>query len=200
MPDPKPFLRHDTATDLSVELRGRYERAKSARTTVEQMFEEIERYIMPFRGMFFKDAERPVVDDLEKRGLLLKDEEYTHSYPFCWRCSTPLYYNAVPAWFINVQKIKARMLKHNEKINWYPEHLKFGRFLKIAEAAPDWNISRNRFWASPLPIWKCDACERHDVIGSKKELFQKAPDFEGKITDLHRPYIDAVTYACNSCR
>jgi isoleucyl-tRNA synthetase len=89
-----------------------------------------------------------------EEGLALSRENHTHSYPHCYRCGTPLIYNAVGSWFINIQKIKAKMLKENERINWVPAHLKEGRFKHIVENAPDWTISRNRFWASPLPIWK----------------------------------------------
>ncbi len=155
-------------------------------------------FVTPFAGMFFKKAEQPVVDDLAARGLLLKDSEYKHSYPICYRCSTPLYYNAVPAWFINVQKIKARMLELNQQINWYPEHLKEGRFKYGLENAPDWNISRNRYWGSPIPVWECTDCDNREILGSIDELKTKAGVSE--VTDLHRPMIDEYTWKCESCK
>lgn len=121
------------------------------------------------RGMYIKQAEREIKKDLEARGLMWKRENNTHSYPHCWRCGTPLIYNAVPSWFVNVQKIKEMMLSENEKVNWVPDHLKHGRFMKIMESAPDWTISRNRFWASPLPIWKSKA-GKVMVVGSLDEI------------------------------
>ncbi len=125
------------------------------------------------RGEYIKKAEKFIKEDLEKRGLLFKKESHTHSYPHCYRCGTPLIYNAVPSWFINIQKVKKRMLAENERINWVPEHLKHGRFKHIVENAPDWTISRNRFWASPLPIWKEKGGSRLMVIGSLQELKEK---------------------------
>ena len=119
------------------------------------------------RGEYFKKAEKTIKEDLEKRGLLFKKEMHVHSYPFCWRCGTVLYYNAIPAWFVNIQKIKSELLKSNEKeINWFPDHLKHGRYEKSVEAAPDWNISRNRYWGNPIPVWKCDSCDHESVVGS----------------------------------
>ncbi len=121
------------------------------------------------RGYYIKKGEKVIKEDLETRGLLFKKEAYTHSYPHCHRCGTPLIYNAVSSWFINVQSIKDKMLTENEHIAWVPEHLKLGRFRNIVEGAPDWTISRNRFWASPLPIWK-DKDGNVTVIGSLEEL------------------------------
>lgn len=121
------------------------------------------------RGQYFKKAEKAVKEDLESRGLMLKRENHTHSYPHCHRCGTALLYNAISSWFINIQKVKQKMIDLNEKINWVPEHLKHGRFLNIVENAPDWTISRNRYWAAPLPIWKDDN-GRVYIVGSLEEL------------------------------
>lgn len=125
------------------------------------------------RGEYIKKAERSIKEDLERRGLLFAKENHTHSYPHCYRCGTPLIYNAVSSWFINIQKVKKQMLAKNENIQWVPEHLKHGRFKHIVENAPDWTISRNRFWASPLPVWKEKGGDRLMVIGSLKELQEK---------------------------
>ena len=120
-------------------------------------------------GQYFKKAEKMIKEDLEKRKLLFKKENYIHSYPHCHRCGTALLYNAISSWFLNIQKVKDRMIKLNEKINWVPGHLKHGRFLNIVENAPDWTISRNRYWASPLPIWK-DVEGKIFVLGSLDEF------------------------------
>lgn len=124
------------------------------------------------RGQYFKKAEKAIKDDLEHRGMMFRRENYTHSYPHCHRCGTALIYNAISSWFLNIQKVKARMIELNESINWVPSHLKHGRFLNIVENAPDWTISRNRYWAAPLPIWKDDTGQVY-VVGSIRELKQK---------------------------
>jgi len=162
------------------------------------------------RGLFFKDAEGKVLEDLQRRGLVFRVQPYTHSYPHCWRCGTPLFYNALPAWFINIQQVKSDLLKANEAVSWYPEHLKEGRFKNSVEQAPDWNISRNRFWATALPFWKCEQSECKYVIcvGSVKELIEQStnfsevyPQYSGDVAalDLHRPYIDQVLVKCQRC-
>jgi isoleucyl-tRNA synthetase len=125
------------------------------------------------RGIYLRDANKDIKRTLDERGLLFARANHTHSYPHCWRCGTPLIYNAVSSWFINIQKIKAKMIAENQNINWVPEHLKNGRFGKILETAPDWTISRNRFWASPLPIWKSKE-GKVMVIGSLAELKEKS--------------------------
>ncbi|MBI4427003.1 MAG: isoleucine--tRNA ligase [Candidatus Magasanikbacteria bacterium] len=160
------------------------------------------------RGQYFKKSEKLIKDDLENRGLLFARENHTHSYPHCWRCDTQLFYNAISAWFIDIQKIKKRLIKLNEKINWFPEHLKHGRFLNILETAPDWNISRNRYWATPLPFWRCgeDGCDNVACVGSVAELKEKAINFEeaydGKKIeemDLHKHLMDKIKLKCDKC-
>jgi isoleucyl-tRNA synthetase len=163
------------------------------------------------RGVFFKDADKIVIKDLTEKNLLYRSEHYTHSYPHCYRCGTPLFYNALPAWFINVQKIKPELLKNNESVNWYPEHLKNGRFKLGIENAPDWNISRNRYWATALPFWKCQNVECKHVIcvGSIDELKEKSTNFSEvypdyaienlEQLDLHKPYIDRIKLKCEKC-
>ncbi|HVZ76225.1 MAG TPA: class I tRNA ligase family protein [Candidatus Paceibacterota bacterium] len=125
------------------------------------------------RGEYIKKAEKAIKEDLETQGLLYAKGNHTHSYPHCWRCGTPLIYNAVASWFINVQKIKSKMLAENEKITWVPEHLKHGRFMNVIGNAPDWTISRNRFWASPLPVWKEKGGKNMMIVGSVGELLEK---------------------------
>jgi len=122
------------------------------------------------RGMYHKKGGRYVMEDLEQRELLLATHDHTHSYPHCYRCGTPLIYNALTSWFINIQSVKKDILKANEDVTWYPAHLKHGRFQHIIETAPDWTISRNRFWASPLPIWKHEKTGDITVLGSLEEL------------------------------
>jgi isoleucyl-tRNA synthetase len=122
------------------------------------------------RGAYFKDAEQKIKDDLESRGLLFKKDNHTHSYPFCYRCETPLLYNAITSWFIDIAKVKNKLLKNNEKINWFPLHIKHGRFQNIVENAPDWTISRNRYWASPLPIWKNPKTGDINIFGSVDDM------------------------------
>ena len=158
--------------------------------------------------MSFKEGDEIVILDLQQRNLLFKQEQFIHSYPHCWRCESPLFYNAITAWFVNIQKVKDKLIKLNEKIHWYPEHLKHGRFLNNLETAPDWNISRNRYWATALPFWKCDdeACGMAVCVGSIVELKKLATNFSEvypseKIEDidLHKHVIDAVILNCRKC-
>lgn len=148
-------------------------------------------------GMNLFAANAPISADLEARGLLFKREQYTHSYPHCWRCDKPLIYYALDTWFVRVSKIKERLLSANEKINWVPEHLKQGRFKKGLESAPDWAVTRNRFWSVPAPIWECDACGISVCMGSVAELAAVANVTD--IPDLHRPYTDTLTWNCTTC-
>ncbi|MFW9877561.1 MAG: class I tRNA ligase family protein, partial [Candidatus Thorarchaeota archaeon] len=149
-------------------------------------------------GMWFKDVDREVLEDLEKRGLLFNAEDFTHSYPFCYRCDTPLIYNALDAWFIDIQSIKARLLETNQRINWYPKEIS-RRYVSIVNSAPDWCISRNRFWATAMPIWECEECKQIKVIGSVKELQENAVENVPDDLDLHRHIVDKIHLKCSYC-
>ena len=147
------------------------------------------------RGRFVKDTEKDIIGDLKKRHLLLRTEKVAHTYPFCWRCDSPLLYYAINSWFIKVSEIRDKLLKLNEKINWIPEHIKEGRFGKWLEGAKDWALSRFKFWGTPLPIWKCE-CGEEMVIGSIKELKEKAIKLPKGNVDLHKPWIDNIKIKC----
>ncbi len=150
------------------------------------------KFVTPLAGVFYKKSEDWIVSDLQERDLLFHKEKYTHSYPFCYRCSTPLYYSAVPAWFINIAKLKSELIKANQSINWFPEHLKHGRFGKGLETAPDWNISRSRYWGTPMPIWSDG--EKVRIITSIDELKKWAvdPSKVAALSDIHRENIDEI--------
>ncbi|MFH1232447.1 MAG: isoleucine--tRNA ligase [Patescibacteria group bacterium] len=146
-----------------------------------------------WNGYYFKKANRDVLLDLEKENIIFSISDYTHSYPFCYRCNTPLIYKTQKAWYLNIQKIKEKMLKTNEEINWVPEYFKEGRFKNNIESAPDWCLSRSRYWGSPIPVWRCSNCNKIKVLGSIEEIEKLSGK---KVKDLHRPDIDEHELKC----
>jgi isoleucyl-tRNA synthetase len=135
-----------------------------------------------------------IIEDLEKRGLLFKQELYEHDYPFCWRCDTPLIYYAKPSWFIRMSELSEKLVKNNENINWVPEHIKEGRFGEWLSSVKDWAISRERYWGTPLPIWECEKCGQTESIESIIELEKLSGR---KFDDLHKPFIDDARWKCS---
>jgi isoleucyl-tRNA synthetase len=146
-------------------------------------------------GMFFKKADKYIIEDLQSKNVFFKVEKINHSYPHCYRCDTPLLYKAQDAWYLKVSQIKDKMYASNEVINWIPQYFKHGRFKLGIDSAPDWCISRSRYWGSPMPIWECE-CGQRLVFGSIKEL-EEASGVE--IKDLHKPFIDEILVSCTKC-
>jgi isoleucyl-tRNA synthetase len=143
-----------------------------------------------YRGMFVKDADRKIIEDLRAEGRLYRAEQILHTYPFCWRCETPLLYYALTSWFIRTTARKDRLLHHNHVVNWQPPHIRDGRMGDWLKNLVDWNLSRSRYWGTPLPIWICEQCEKQRCIGSAAEIGLTADD------DLHKPFIDEVELSC----
>ncbi len=156
--------------------------------------------IKPWRGVFVKDADPLITRDLDDRGLLYRAERYVHTYPFCWRCKTPLLYYAREAWYIRTNQFKDRLVKLNQGINWVPEHIQEGRFGNWLQNNVDWALSRERYWGTPLPVWECQnsECGHRHCVGSRKELSELAGRDLSDL-DLHRPYVDEVTFRCPEC-
>jgi len=154
----------------------------------------------PFSGLFVKEADPLILDDLKSRGLLFRSETIRHTYPFCWRCETPLLYYAKQTWYIRTTAVKEALIAGNDEINWYPEHIKYGRFGDWLENNVDWAFSRERYWGTPLPIWHCESCGNYECVGSVEELKNRA-GFSGfkQPLDLHRPFVDGLTFDCPKC-
>jgi isoleucyl-tRNA synthetase len=156
--------------------------------------------VTPWAGMWVKDADPLIAQDLKSRGLLYRTEQYVHDYPFCWRCHTPLLYYARETWYIESTRYRDKMIELNQTINWVPEHIKTGRFGKWLEELRDWALGRERYWGTALPVWKCDNpdCDHMHCVGSVAELSELSGQDLSNL-DLHRPYVDEVTFACPDC-
>ncbi|HEY5561863.1 MAG TPA: isoleucine--tRNA ligase [Clostridiaceae bacterium] len=155
--------------------------------------EEVE----PWKGIFVKKADPKIVDYLREENILYKSEAFTHSYPFCWRCDTPLLYYPRVSWFIKMSSLRDKLMENNNKINWYPDNVRTGRFGNFVENVIDWGISRERYWGTPLPVWECE-CGHKECIGSISELKEKGINVPDEI-ELHKPYIDNVKLICSKC-
>ena len=153
----------------------------------------------PYAGVFVKKADPMVLKDLEEKGLLFDAPKFEHEYPHCWRCDTPLIYYARESWFIKMTAVKEDLIRNNNTVNWIPESIGKGRFGDWLENIQDWGISRNRYWGTPLNIWECEGCGKQESIGSRAELAERSGNPEDAKVELHRPYIDAVTFTCPDC-
>jgi isoleucyl-tRNA synthetase len=154
--------------------------------------------VKPWSGMFVKTADPLIIEDLTLRGLLFKQSTITHTYPFCWRCHTPLLYYARQTWYVRTSVYKDKLVEFNNRINWYPGHIKAGRFGNWLENNIDWALGRERYWGTPLPVWECEECKHQLCVGSVKELTEFTGIDQSSL-DLHRPYIDNIQFPCPKC-
>ena len=153
----------------------------------------------PYAGKFVKDADKDVLIDLDKEGKLFDAPKFEHEYPHCWRCDTPLIYYARESWYIKETAVRDDLIRNSNTVNWIPESIGKGRFGNWLENIQDWAISRNRYWGTPLNIWECEGCGHLESIGSRAELAERSGNPDDAKVELHRPYIDAVTFTCPDC-
>ena len=160
----------------------------------------------PGDGLFAKVADEPITQDLRERGLLFRSERIRHTYPFCWRCDTPVLYYAKPSWYIRTTAVARKMVQNNRQVHWVPDHIQEGRFGEWLEGNIDWAVSRERYWGTPLPLWVCELCDHIECVGSYEDLLARALGGSGDAIraadgtiDPHRPYIDRVEIGCPRC-
>ncbi len=159
-----------------------------------------EKVLLPGAGKFVKDADKDILDDLRSRGLLFGSKRITHTYPFCWRCESPLLYYAKQTWYVRTTGMKEELISGNSEINWFPDYIKHGRFGDWLENNVDWAFARERYWGTPLNIWRCSSCDNYECVGSVDGLRAQAGSSGiGTPLDLHRPYVDGITFACTEC-
>lgn len=154
--------------------------------------------VTDFAKMWVKDADKEIIRKLKTEGKLLKREQYLHNYPHCWRCDTPLLYYGTESWFIAMSDLRDNLVQNNNQIHWQPEYLKQGRFGNFLENVVDWNLSRSRFWGTPLPVWICDGCDHTEILGSKQEIIDRIGDLPEDF-ELHRPWVDEIQWDCEKC-
>ena len=153
----------------------------------------------PFAGLFVKKADPEVLKDLDAKKQLFAAPKFEHDYPHCWRCDTPLIYYARESWFIKMTEVRDDLVRNNNTVNWIPDSIGKGRFGNWLENIQDWGISRNRYWGTPLNIWECEGCGHQESIGSRAELAERSGNPDDAKVELHRPYIDGVTFKCPDC-
>ncbi len=177
-----------------------YEASRAYKIPLLNPIDDLGKFTAPvtaYEGLYIKDADKKIIKDLKEAGKILKHSTVEHSYPFCYRCQTPLIQRATDSWVMDIEPIKQKIIANNKKINWVPSNIKEGRFGKLLEGMPEWHISRNRYWGAPLPIWICEECGHQECVGSIEEL--KARSNEESITDLHKHFVDKIKIKCEKC-